>query len=272
MRRAILLATFLALAAVAGSAAEASRPGAGARIAYERSAPGALTSEIFAAGPGGRGGALIAAPRGGDLPTAPSFSADGSKLVFARESRLGFGSVVVANADGSAPRVVAGDGHRPSISPDGTRIALDSGGSVWLERVDGSRRMRLASGEDPSWSPDGRSIAFVNGGDVYVTSLTGSRTRRLTRDGANAGPGWSPDGAEIAFWHAGPRSTIETVGSNARGRRTLGAGMEPAWSPDGATIAFTCPLGVCTMKPDGSGRRLLIAGGYRPAWQPLRRA
>jgi Tol biopolymer transport system component len=47
--------------------------------------------------------------------------------------------------------------------------------------------------------------------------------------------------------------------------------MQPAWSPDGSKIAFTCPRGVCTMRPDGSGRRLSIAGGFMPAWQPLAR-
>src|SRR3954470_15615667 len=173
MKLAGILTILLALSAV--PPAQASYPGAGGRIAYERAAAGGhgSSSEIFAAGPGGRGETLIASP-GGGLPTALSFSAGGSKLVFARESRFGGGSVVVANPDGSAARVVPGDGHRPSLSPDGARIALDSGGSVWIEHIDGSRRTRLAAGQDPSWSPDGRSIAFVNGGNVYVARVAGA--------------------------------------------------------------------------------------------------
>jgi Tol biopolymer transport system component len=260
-------ATFLPAAA-----AQAAYPGANGRIAYERQVAGGHrpSAEIFVTGPGGREVARIAASRGGDLPTAPAFSADGSKLVFERESPLGFGSIVVANADGSGEHLVPGEGHRPSLSPDGRRLALDSGSSVWVERLNGSGRTRLAPGEDPAWSPDGRRIAFVSGGDVYVARADGSSARRLTRDGGNYGPDWSPAGKALTFWHTRSANTIEVVGANGRGRTSLGAGMQPAWSPDGSRIAFTCPRGVCTMRPDGSGRRLSIAGGFMPAWQPAR--
>ncbi|NIR50859.1 hypothetical protein GWO43_19850 [candidate division KSB1 bacterium] len=54
--------------------------------------------------------------------------------------------------------------------------------------------------------------------------------------------------------------------------------LSPAWSPDGSTIAFThrristdtcCgPFGIYFVNPDGSGRRLFLAGGHSPAWSP----
>jgi Tol biopolymer transport system component len=47
----------------------------------------------------------------------------------------------------------------------------------------------------------------------------------------------------------------------------------PVWSPDGDLIAFSTPLkGIETIRPDGSGRRLLndddCAGGMALAWSP----
>src|SRR3954467_7009537 len=140
-----LLVTAAALAAA--PAAEATYPGANGRIAFERSAGGAYraSAQIFRVGPGGTGEALLAAPRG-DLPTAPSFSADGTRLVFERQARIGYGSISIARADGSGERVVPGDGHHPSLSPNGKLLALDSGGSVWTESLSGSRRTRLTTG------------------------------------------------------------------------------------------------------------------------------
>src|SRR5436309_3151705 len=135
-----LAATLLTAAAVLASpaAAGATYPGANARLVFERplDTPHDSTAQIFSAGPGGRGGTLIAASRGGDLPTAPSFSAGGSTLVFDRESRLGFASIVVAHTDGSGEQIVPGEGRNPSLSPNGQRIAFDSAGAVWTENLD----------------------------------------------------------------------------------------------------------------------------------------
>jgi Tol biopolymer transport system component len=248
------LATATAL--VAAPAAHASRP---AGIAFARATVGSSV-QIFRAGPGGKGEALLVAPRG-DLPTAPSFSADGSRLAFERQARIGYGSIAIARPDGSRERIVPGEGHHPSFSPDGRRLALDSGGYLYTEALDGSHRTLLADGTDPEYSPDGRRIAFVRDGDIY--ELGGGRLRRLTNDGGNAGPTWA-----IAFWHAGTNDTVQTIGAGGRGRRSLHAGMQPAWSPDGGKIAFASYGGVWTMRPDGSRPSLLVRNAFLPAWQP----
>jgi Tol biopolymer transport system component len=252
-----LLATVAAL--VAAPAAQAAHP---AGIAFARTAAGSSV-QIFRASPGGKGEALLAAPRG-DLPTAPSFSRDGSRLAFERQARIGYGNVVIARADGSGARTLPGDGHHPSFSPDGRSLVLDSGGYVYTEALDGSHRTLVAEGGDPEFSPDGRRIAFVRDGDIYVN------LRRLTFDGANAGPTWSPDGKRIAFWHTGANDTVQTIAANGTGRRSLHQGMQPAWSPDGTSIAFASYGGVWTMRPDGTRGRLLVRNGFLPAWQPAR--
>lgn len=270
-----LAGNFIAVLATATSllaapAAQATYPGANGRIAFERStgSPYRPSAQIFRTCPGGMGEALLAAPRG-DLPTAPSFSADGSRLVFERQARIGYSSIRIARADGSGERTVPGDGHHPSLSPDGSRLALDSGGEVWTEALDGSRRTRVIKGVDPDFSPEGRRIAFVWDGDVYLVSATGHSALRLTTDGNNAGASWSPSGKSIAFWHMGSVDTVETIHADGSGRRTVHAGMQPAWSPDGRKIAYSGPGGVWTVRANGTGAHRIVANAFLPAWQPI---
>jgi Tol biopolymer transport system component len=238
-----------------------------ASIAFERTvpAPHSSSAQIFKARPGGLGEVLLASPRG-DLPTAPSFSADGRRLVFERQSRIGYGSISIARADGRGERAVPGEGHHPSLSPDGRRLALDSGGYVRTEALDGSHRTRVVRGADPEFSPDGRGIAFVWDGDVYVSRS--GQVRRLTTDGDNAGPTWAPSGKALAFWHMGANDTVERVNADGTGRRSLHAGMQPAWSPDGKKIAFASNGGVWTMSSAASGAKLVVRNAFLPAWQP----
>ncbi|MFL5912256.1 MAG: TolB family protein [Gaiellaceae bacterium] len=258
------LATVTALVAAQG--AQAAYPGANGGLAFERAVAGGHrpSAQIFKVGPGGSGEALLAAARG-DLPTAPSFSADGSRVVFERQTALGYGSIQVARADGSGARTIPGEGHHPSLSPNGSRLALDSGGSIFTETANGTRRTRIAGGTDPEWSPDGRSIAFVRDGNLYLVHASGGAERRLTSDGGNAGPSWAPSGKAIAFWHG---YTVATVSSNGSGRRSLAGGMQPAWSPDGKLIAYAGDGGVWTMRPNGAAKRLLVRDAFLPAWQP----
>jgi Tol biopolymer transport system component len=260
------LATAAAL--IAAPAAQAACSGANGRIAFERAIGGTYRSsaQIFGACPGGKGEALLAASRG-DLPTAPSFSADGRRLVFERQSRLGYGTIQIARADGSGERTIPGEGHHPSLAPGGTRLALDSGGAVWIESLDGSHRTRLATGTDPEWSPDGRRIAFVRDGDLYVTRVSSGTERRVTSDGGNAGPSWSPAANALAFWHTTSGAiAVETIGAGGAHRRKLAAGMQPAWSPDGAQIAYAGDGGIWSMRANGSRKRLLVRNAFMPAW------
>ncbi len=117
------------------------------------------------------------------------------------------------------------------------RVSVNGGAVERLTRTGNSRSPRV--------SPDGTSLAFEKAGDIYILSFAGGRTRRLTyapQDGLR--PAWSNDGRRLAFVsRRNGRSEIFTVdfeGSNV-GRAVsmaLGSATDPQWSPDGTHVVF----------------------------------
>ena len=91
--------------------------------------------------------------------TEAAWSPDGSQVLLAVEN-----SIVIADADGSNPRDLAG-GYSPLWSPDGTRVLLgydtNQDGLPVLALVDleGEEIWSGAVGAAPTWSPDGTRIA-----------------------------------------------------------------------------------------------------------------
>ncbi len=63
-----------------------------------------------------------------------------------------------------------------------------------------------------AWSPDGSQLAIHSGGGIYVVLANGSGLHRISKDGAQ--PSWSPDGSLIAFTRSGELFTMAPDGSN----------------------------------------------------------
>lgn len=141
-------------------------------------------------------------------------------------------------------------------SPDGTRIAFQSGRSgnyeVWTCGSDGGRCSQLTSYNGPMtgtprWSPDGKKIAFDSAASahyqVYVVGADGGLPRRLTFDVADAViPSWSRDGKWIYF---SSRQTgrqeiwkIPALGGHAV-RVTRNGGFTAFESVDGRYLYYT---------------------------------
>jgi Tol biopolymer transport system component len=221
----------------------------------------------------------------------PSWSPDGSRIVYVslHVATSPLSQLFVVHAAGGREtqltHLTAGGPGNPSWSPDGSEIAfhVSYGGAlddeVFTIHADGSHLVQLtdnaANDSDAVWAPDGGRLAFVRDARVETMQPDGTGVRPVTPAGLLAfDPSWSPDGSRIAFIGRDATSTqydlftIATDGSDLRLLRdTPRDELEPSWSPNGRRIAYVLVRHhyesdtedhlICTMRPDGSHRRVL---------------
>ena len=206
------------------------------------------------------------------VDSAPSWSPDGTQLVFDRFQR-GRDDIYVVNVDGTGlhPLTFGVFDENAVWSPDGARIAFDGydrgtrSQQIFVISPEGGGRHQLtrtrsSSNYEPAWSPDGQMLvysrtadSFDPPGQLHVMHADGTGDRAITVGGDDdQNPRWSPDGTQIAFdrddgvssgiWLAGP------TGAGARDiTRTTGLNTFPSWQPMPAQ-APSSPL------PPSSGR------------------
>ncbi|HKX26737.1 MAG TPA: LpqB family beta-propeller domain-containing protein [Blastocatellia bacterium] len=145
----------------------------------------------------------------------------------------------------------------PALSPDGTEIAVVSGGDIWtVPAAGGEARLLIshpASEQRPLYSPDGRRLAFVStrsgNSDIYVLTFESGELKRMTFDEANESlDAWSRDGRWIYFSSnsrdiAG-MNDLYRVGVDGGTPMTVSADRYvneffAAPSPDGRDLAFS---------------------------------
>ena len=184
---------------------------------------GAATELFAARGPDYRPQGIAAARPNDGLPIeALSISADGRWLAWDRGGvgdAAGLGQVSdrgvwLLPPDGQPCRLA--DGARPTLSPDGARVAWMTGGRLMIAplRADceamRSAMVEVASGGvvAPVWAPDGHALAFESpigrARRIGVWSVA-SGLRWIDHQGQlDVAPGWSPDGTQLAFLRIDP--------------------------------------------------------------------
>jgi Tol biopolymer transport system component len=201
-------------------------------------------------------------------------SPDGSRIAFLA-SIDGVQGLYVMDRNGSNVRLLMGRELgpvlNPSWSPDGTRIAYQTGGGqssqtlydIWtVDAVTGGNRQNLtgdmgfADQLTPAWSPQFASgssrIAFAhraNGVErIWTMRADGTDKREITAGVLDEQPSWSPDGQTIVFTRTNAiiNADIHLVDANGNNVRTVmsfyslaGAQMNPVFTPDGRMIAFS---------------------------------
>jgi len=136
------------------------------------------------------------------------YSPDQTQIAFARSDSTRQLQLWVMNADGTGERQLTwfkadeGSPQWPSWSPDGSRLAIQSGkynrnaptentAHIWIIDVKSGAATRLNAhstpylDETPSWFPDGKHIAFQSDRsgrmEVWVMNADGSGARQVTK-------------------------------------------------------------------------------------------
>ena len=190
---------------------------------------------------------------------APSWSPDGTQVVFQGNTGVTANDLYVVNADGAGQRKL-------TDTPDVREFT-------------------------PAWSPDGSRIAFsqlvppcttvVCNFEIFTIDLDGSGKTRLTHDSdQDTHPDWSPDGTKVAYGTLDGVTEVRVVsasGTDDVGFSPPALGYTPAWSPDGGQIAwsgFGQGNEINVMNADGSQQRNVsnsAAFDVQPDWQPVNR-
>jgi TolB protein len=178
--------------------------------------------------------------------------------------------------DGTEEQIL-GEGHDPTLSPDGMRICYtghppEGGVTVYVMDWNGTNPRRILQTTSqvgatfPNWSPDSRQIVYSfpvgDALELFIISADGTDNHQLTRFGVTSvctPSAWSPDGQWISF-----RRTDERYWSNpervSKVYAEKPADKRPVWviHPDGSEAQVIDPLHY-QMAMDGS----------RASWKPL---
>lgn len=227
----------------------------------------------------------------------PTFSPDGTRIIFASTREQSTGQLYVMNSDGTTvSRLTNGawSDSGPAFSADGKKLVFESDrdthsvAQLYLLDLETGAVTRLTRSEtqrdlNPVFAPDGKSVVFARGeaesAQLFRINTDGTGLTALTSGtGSNKNPTFSPDGKKIVFEssRSGSYQLWQMNRDGGEVKRLTNNSFQdysPAFSPDGKYLIFmssrTEGFQLFRIKSDGSEETLLarIAGNSSdPRW------
>jgi Tol biopolymer transport system component/DNA-binding winged helix-turn-helix (wHTH) protein len=229
----------------------------------------------------------------------PAVAAKGNKLAYSQQTGWGQNLEIwrlsldaAGNVTGPAAKIISSSQGQqsPRISPNGKRIAFESGRSgspeIWAADSDGTNLAQLTSfggpiTGTPRWSPDSRHIVFDShiGGhpELYVVSVDGGPPHRTATGTVSASePSFSWDGRWIYFDASDEQSGVWKVpaaGGTAI-QLTHNHADLPQESVDGARVFYVDDgarlMSVSATGDDEREMKAVDVSGDSDNWTPAR--
>jgi hypothetical protein len=205
--------------------------------------------------------------------------------------------LVLVGRDGSEQLLpfAPGQYYDPSVSPDGSRIAVVQrtayGPDLWIHSIDGVQSRRITEEESleraPTWSPDGSALYFSANrrDDIFHADLNKIRSvTQLTSTATNQFPSSvSPDGRYLFIYERRGEAGNSDIGRMDLANdavveyilQTPFQERQPAISPDGKWLAYASDLSGSPeifIRPypitDDVPVQISVGGGRGPDWGP----
>ncbi|MEM7790802.1 MAG: biopolymer transporter Tol [Verrucomicrobiota bacterium] len=195
------------------------------------------------------------------LVTGPSWSPDGSRLLYTTYYKTGFPDIYMMDLRSNQKRPVAtfkGLNTGARFSPDGNRIAMSLSGTgnseIYVSDLQGRNLKRLTSNRSleasPSWSPDARRLVFTSDApgkpQLYEISVNGGPSQKIPTNVSSycSEPAWNPVNSDLIAFTAAVAGGFQIAVYDFKTRKstilTSGASsVEPAWTNDGRHLVFT---------------------------------
>jgi serine/threonine-protein kinase len=218
---------------------------------------------------------------------------DGGVLTYVPNRETGWTSPVWSDLDGALEPIELPPRNywSPSLSPDGTRVALSITSDVmetWILELDRGtlNKFTFEGGNHiPVWTPDGRRLVFSSDREGPFNLFwkpadgTGVAERLTTSDWHQDPSSWSPDGKILAFAQDHPATDWDIWLLHMDGDRreesfvrTDFSERHPMISPDGQWLAYASNesgrFEVYVQPFPAGGQKWLIStqGGTAPLW------
>jgi Tol biopolymer transport system component len=199
---------------------------------------------------------------------------------------------VLVDRSGSARRVpvAARNFRHPRLSPDGTRLAVNVDGDLWVLDLRTTAWTRVTTnGEitEPQWSPDGRRLAHTvfdsaaGYNPPVVRNADGSGGARVIAGGIGDSwtSDWSSDGRHLAVYGGAVGMNVSVVDLDSVHAfhpvtRIAAIARNARFSPDGHWLAYQSnetgrmQVYVVSYPELDQKRPISTEGGTEPAWRP----